>query len=261
MSTAENLKAQCNQVVQAYAKQMAVAANHESRTMTFWDSLVQPTTADSVMKLIEEGLTIAAFGVVGASSHISGSSVWDDIGLMIEHWPSTLFGGASGYLHGEAMLLNQLTFQLIGPLDDYVDELKEEQGGLYYAADWGAWAAATSIQTIVGIRVGYALGWLDDLTIAQIGNHPLRWNYHMFFQAGRNGTWMHGTGKPWVRIFIKNMSQRQVTSWTGDATYKSFVIPVLKGRVSAITSLRGARDITCVTSALRAAFRGWLPLP
>ena len=86
---------------------------------------------------------------------------------MAQHPFAAIKGWYTGVWHGAAMVLNHLTLNsytgwldVLGvPLDGYVNRTIAENGGLYYAADWGARVGAHSLQLIGVIEVGYAAGW------------------------------------------------------------------------------------------------------
>ena len=54
------------------------------------------------------------------------------------------WGALEGIWHGTLMVVNEATFELIGSLDSYVDELKVEHDGMYVAADFFAFVAVNA---------------------------------------------------------------------------------------------------------------------
>jgi len=185
----------------------------------------------------------------------------DDAILMAKHPFASLGGGAQGTGHGLAMVLNHLTFNsyfgwldTLGiPLDSYVDQRIEENGGLYRVADWSARIGAHALHLIAVIKIGGATGLLDDFTVGVIRD-PL----HVFFRPGASGPWMHGARTITdPRLLVRNMTGRQVSTWTSGSTFRSFVMPILKGRVPAIGEMAGLPARNCVTAAFRAFGKGW----
>ena len=68
----------------------------------------------------------------------TGLNWWDDITIMAKNPGATLGGAATGAGHGAAMVANAATAGLITPLDDHVNNLIEQNGGVYGAANMAA---------------------------------------------------------------------------------------------------------------------------
>src|SRR5262249_36354230 len=85
------------------------------------------------------------------TASLANPGIMNDVLLMMKHPVESYLGYLTGLAHGGAMLANQFTGERIGPLNNYVNNLTNENGGAYYAANMAAMVGAQAATTAAGM--------------------------------------------------------------------------------------------------------------
>ena len=95
---------------------------------------------------------------------------------------------------------------------------------------------------------------IQPLTIIG-GRTAIAQEFHVIYQPGTRGPWIHGTGIRIGRLRVTRMKANQVIEHV-DSKIFTVKLPIVFTRAAAQT---GARTHSCVAAAARAFLRGWIP--
>jgi len=158
-------------------------------------------------------------------------------------------GWQTGHLHGIAMVVNAATFHLITPLDSYVDGVIEDNGGMYGTANVFAHIGAWAAELAGGM---YVASLLPQFTVIVGKGSP----FHVVYQAGLNSPFLHAVGGQFGRMRVVTMAADRVLEFNA-SRYAVFRLPILFP--GAAGGLAGERAFSCLTNAVHAFGRGWIP--
>jgi hypothetical protein len=162
-----------------------------------------------------------------------------------------VWAAGGGGVDGMAMMLNAITFHQIDSLDSYVDGAIEDNGGrwsLYGIADISGHVGVY----LGGTLVAYAMAFGSTFTIVVGEGAP----FHVIYQAGSNTPWLHAMGSQFFRMRVTTLTGERLTEFLA-TRYISAQLPILFP--AAAGGLAGQRAYSCVTAAMHAFFRGWVP--